>query len=83
VVGLSNFSRLEILDLSYNFFIRSISQYIEALSSLKAISLAYNQLNDTFPKRKNRLENQVFANCFFFFFISKRLQIVSLTYLIH
>jgi hypothetical protein len=63
VVGLSNFSKLEILDLSSNYFTGSISPYIGALSSLKAISLAYNQLSGTFPKGKNRLENQVFANC--------------------
>ncbi|KAM4076050.1 hypothetical protein ACJW30_12G035300 [Castanea mollissima] len=44
-----NFSNLEILDLSYNDFTGSISPYIGALSSLKAISLSYNHLNGTLP----------------------------------
>ena len=47
LVALSNFNRLEILDLHDNSFTGSISPYIGVLSSLKAISLAYNQLNDT------------------------------------
>jgi hypothetical protein len=53
VVGLSNFSRLEILDLNGNSFTGSISPYIGALSSLKAISLGHNDLNGTLPKGKN------------------------------
>jgi polynucleotide 5'-kinase involved in rRNA processing len=53
VVGLSNFSRLEILDLTHNYFIGSISPSIGELSSLKAISLASNELNGTLPKGKN------------------------------
>jgi hypothetical protein len=63
VVGLSNFSKLEILDLTSNNFVGSISPDIGALSSLKAISLRYNQLNGTLPKGKNRLYNQVFIIC--------------------
>jgi len=55
VAGLSNFSRLEILDLSKNSFTRSISPYIGVLSSLKVISLVGNDLNGTLPKGKNRL----------------------------
>jgi len=52
MVGLSNFSKLEILDLTRNHF-GSISPHIGALSSLKAISLAENELNGTLPKGKN------------------------------
>jgi hypothetical protein len=52
MVGLSNFSRLEILDLTRNYF-TGISPYIGALSSLTAISLADNVLNGTLPKGKN------------------------------
>ncbi|KAL4625748.1 hypothetical protein ACB092_05G047200 [Castanea dentata] len=44
---MANFSNLEILDLSGNYFTGSITPYIGALSSLKAISLSYNGLNGT------------------------------------
>ncbi|KAM4110958.1 hypothetical protein ACJW30_05G031200 [Castanea mollissima] len=44
---MANFSNLEILDLSGNDFIGSITPYIGALSSLKAISLSDNRLNGT------------------------------------
>uniref|UniRef100_A0A2N9GL69 Reverse transcriptase Ty1/copia-type domain-containing protein n=1 Tax=Fagus sylvatica TaxID=28930 RepID=A0A2N9GL69_FAGSY len=46
---MANFSSLEILDLSYNDFTGSISPYIGALSSLKALSLSYVGLNGTLP----------------------------------
>uniref|UniRef100_A0A2N9EWN9 Leucine-rich repeat-containing N-terminal plant-type domain-containing protein n=1 Tax=Fagus sylvatica TaxID=28930 RepID=A0A2N9EWN9_FAGSY len=46
---MANFSSLEILDLSYNHFTGSISPYIGALSSLKALSLSYVGLNGTLP----------------------------------
>ena len=45
LVDMANFSSLEILDLSENDFTGSITPYIGALSSLKAISLSYNKLN--------------------------------------
>jgi Leucine-rich repeat (LRR) protein len=60
VVGLSNFSKLEILDLNGNSFTGSISPYIGALSSLKAMSLGYNDLNGTLPEGKN----QFFIICY-------------------
>ena len=41
----SNFSSLKILDLSGNSFIGSITPFIGALSSLKALSLYSNRLN--------------------------------------
>ena len=44
---MANFSSLEILDLSGNAFTGSITPYIGALSSLKAISLSYIGLNGT------------------------------------
>nr|POE69292.1 putative inactive leucine-rich repeat receptor-like protein kinase imk2 [Quercus suber] len=44
---MANFSILKILDLSENSFTGSISPYIGALSSLKAISLYSNRLNGT------------------------------------
>ncbi|KAM3747369.1 hypothetical protein ACB098_05G029900 [Castanea mollissima] len=44
---MANFSNLEILDLSGNDFTGSITPYIGALSSLKAISLSSNSLNGT------------------------------------
>ena len=48
LVDMANSSNLEILDLSYNDFIGSITPYIGALSSLKAISLSHNYgLNGT------------------------------------
>ena len=43
------FSSLEVLDLSLNYFPGSISPYIGALSSLKAISLYFVGLNGTLP----------------------------------
>uniref|UniRef100_A0A2N9EHT6 Reverse transcriptase Ty1/copia-type domain-containing protein n=1 Tax=Fagus sylvatica TaxID=28930 RepID=A0A2N9EHT6_FAGSY len=46
---MANFSSLEILDLHYNDFTGSISPYIGALSSLKALSLSCNGLNGTLP----------------------------------
>ena len=47
LVDMTNFSSLEILDLSSNHFTGSITPYIEVFSSLKAISLSYNRLNGT------------------------------------
>ena len=47
LVDMTNFSSLEILDLSDNYFTGSITPYIKALSSLKAISLSENELNGT------------------------------------
>ena len=47
LVDMTNFSSLEILDLSDNYFTGSITPYIGVLSSLKAISLSYNRLNGT------------------------------------
>ncbi|KAL4625728.1 hypothetical protein ACB092_05G046300 [Castanea dentata] len=44
---MANFSSLEILDLSENYFTGSITSHIGALSSLKAISLFDNKLNGT------------------------------------
>ncbi|KAK7830115.1 receptor-like protein 15 [Quercus suber] len=44
---MANFSSLEILDLTENDFTGSITPYIGALSSLKAISLSYSGLNGT------------------------------------
>ncbi|KAG6703162.1 hypothetical protein I3842_07G071300 [Carya illinoinensis] len=46
---LANLSRLEILDMSGNRFTGSISPYIRALSSAKAISLSDNNFNGAFP----------------------------------
>ena len=46
---MANFSNLEILDLSINGFTGSIPPYIEAFSSLKAISLSFGELNGTLP----------------------------------
>ena len=47
LVDMTNFSSLEILDLSDNYFTGSITPYIKVLSSLKAISLSENELNGT------------------------------------
>ena len=47
LVDMANFSNLEILDLSENYFTGSITPHIRALSSLKAISLYDNGLNGT------------------------------------
>ena len=47
LVDMANFSSLEILDLSNNDFTGSITPHIGALSSLKSISLSYNDLNGT------------------------------------
>ncbi|KAL4625747.1 hypothetical protein ACB092_05G047200 [Castanea dentata] len=59
---MANFSNLEILDLSGNYFTGSITPYIGALSSLKAISLSYNGLNGTLnTPGKNLLRNQAFT----------------------
>ena len=59
---MANFNRLKILDLSKNNFTGSITPYIGALSSLKAISLSRNELNGTLnTPGKNLLQNQVFA----------------------
>uniref|UniRef100_A0A7N2LKL7 Uncharacterized protein n=1 Tax=Quercus lobata TaxID=97700 RepID=A0A7N2LKL7_QUELO len=53
MVYMANFSSLKILDLSENFFTGSIPPYIGALSSLKALSLYYNNpLNGTLPIRE-------------------------------
>jgi Leucine-rich repeat (LRR) protein len=52
---MANFSSLEILDLSYNDFTGSISPYIGALSSLKALSLSFNGLNGTLPTQGKNL----------------------------
>ncbi|KAG6621625.1 hypothetical protein I3842_Q015200 [Carya illinoinensis] len=49
LVDLANFSRLEILDMDGNRLNGSISPYIGALSSAKAISLSYNYFNGDFP----------------------------------
>ncbi|XP_028067417.1 receptor-like protein 15 [Camellia sinensis] len=47
--GLTSFRHLEILDLSRNNFLVSIPPSIGALSSLKALSLAQNNLNGSLP----------------------------------
>uniref|UniRef100_A0A2N9GLC6 Leucine-rich repeat-containing N-terminal plant-type domain-containing protein n=1 Tax=Fagus sylvatica TaxID=28930 RepID=A0A2N9GLC6_FAGSY len=50
---MANFSSLEILDLSYNHFTGSISPYIGALSSLKALSLYSNWTSmERYPLKK-------------------------------
>lgn len=46
---MANFSSLEILDLSLNYFYGSIPPYIGALSFLKAISLYFVGFNGTLP----------------------------------
>ena len=46
---MANFSTLEILDLSLNYFPGSISPYVGALSFLKAISLYFVGLDGTLP----------------------------------
>ena len=46
---MANFSSLEILDVSLNYFFGSISPCIGALSFLKAISLYFVGLSGTFP----------------------------------
>lgn len=48
-VGLASFSRLEVLDLSNNKFVGSIPSSIEALSSVKVLSFADNDLNGSLP----------------------------------
>ena len=55
-VDMANFSNLKILDLSENYFIGCIPQYIGALSSLKAISLHSNRLNGTLAIRGKNLQ---------------------------
>ncbi|KAF5932231.1 hypothetical protein HYC85_028402 [Camellia sinensis] len=47
--GLTSFRHLEILDLSRNNFFASIPSTIGALSSLKALSVAQNNLNGSLP----------------------------------
>ncbi|KAM7475886.1 hypothetical protein LguiB_023129 [Lonicera macranthoides] len=47
--GLASFRNLEILDLTGNSFVGSISSSISALSSLKALSLAGNGLGGSLP----------------------------------
>ncbi|KAI3773438.1 hypothetical protein L1987_47967 [Smallanthus sonchifolius] len=45
----ASFHRLEVLDLSFNNFVGSITSQIKSLSSIKAISFAYNNLNGSLP----------------------------------
>ncbi|THG15485.1 hypothetical protein TEA_020718 [Camellia sinensis var. sinensis] len=49
LVGLTSFRHLQILDLSENNFFASIPPSIGALSSLKALSLAQNNLSGSLP----------------------------------
>ncbi|KAG2696109.1 hypothetical protein I3760_07G043700 [Carya illinoinensis] len=51
IKDLANLSRLEILDMGANCLNGSISPYIEALSSAKAISLSINNFNGDFPSQ--------------------------------
>ncbi|KAI3802630.1 hypothetical protein L1987_30770 [Smallanthus sonchifolius] len=45
----ASFHRLEVLDLSVNNFVGSITSQIKSLSSIKVISFAYNNLNGSLP----------------------------------
>lgn len=49
LADLVNFSKLEILDMSGNKCSGSISSYIRALPSLKALSLSNNEFKGTLP----------------------------------
>ncbi|XP_052621426.1 receptor like protein 21 [Lactuca sativa] len=48
--GFASFHRLEVLDLSHNSFVGSIPLSIQALSSLRALSFANNELNGSLPE---------------------------------
>ena len=55
MADMANFSSLEISDMSGNKFTGSISPYIGALTSLKAISLSQNELNGNFHTQGKNL----------------------------
>ncbi|KAL4559895.1 hypothetical protein LXL04_032041 [Taraxacum kok-saghyz] len=63
----TSFHNLRVLDLGYNNFFGSIPLAIQTLSSLQAVSIAYNQLNGSlsdhgFCKSKNLIELDLSGN---------------------
>nr|KAJ0225222.1 hypothetical protein LSAT_V11C100013900 [Lactuca sativa] len=49
IEAFASFHHLEVLDLSWNSFVGSVSSAIQALSSLRALSFARNKLNGSLP----------------------------------
>uniref|UniRef100_A0A251UV66 Putative leucine-rich repeat domain, L domain-like protein n=1 Tax=Helianthus annuus TaxID=4232 RepID=A0A251UV66_HELAN len=56
-IALASFHHLEVLDLEDNHFVGNIPSTIKALSSLKVISLAYNNLNGSLDHGLCELKN--------------------------